>query len=247
MKIIDAHTHLRGKFFGCTPCTADTLRKEFIKEGLCGAWIMTIDGLFGNAKANNDILAETTQNNLDFFIPFCTVNPHDGQQQAIAELIRAKEKLGMRGLKLHPWLQAFSLTHPAVLPIIQKAAELNMPVLFHDGTPPYSTPLQIAAVAEKVPDATIILGHSGLDDLYEDAISACNRQANVYLCSCGLSSGRLNYVIEKCPTEKIIFGSDGGSGLEGIVEELINKVLATGVNYQKLQKIFYNNAKRILP
>ena len=247
MRIIDVHTHLRGKSFGCHPCTGDALRKEFVNEGLCGAWIMTIDGLLRDAKANNDILAEATQNNLDFFVPLCTVDPHDGEEQAVAELIRAKEKLGMRGLKLHPWLQAFSLTHPAILPIMQKAVELNMPVLFHDGTPPYSTPLQIAAVAEKVPDTTIILGHAGLDDLYADAILACNRLKNVYLCACGPSSGLLNRVIQQCPAEKIMFGSDGGFGQVGVIEERIDEFLATDANDQTLRKIFYDNAKRILP
>ena len=130
---------------------------------------------------------------------------------------------------------------------MQKAGKLNLPVLFHDGTPPYSTPLQIAAVAEKVPDTTIILGHAGLDDLYKDAVLACNRLKNVFLCTCGLSSGLLNYVIENCPIEKILFGSDGGFGIAGVVEELIDKVLATDADNKSLQKIFYDNAKRILP
>lgn len=246
MKIIDVHTHLRGKSFGSHPCTGDTLRKEFAKEGLCGSWIMTFDGLLGNAKANNDILAETTERSLDFFVPFCTVNPHEGEEQAVAELIRAKEELGMRGLKLHPWLQAFSMMHPAVLPIVQKAGELDMPVLFHDGTPPYATPLQIAAIAEKAPDTTIILGHTGLHDLYTDAILACNTLPNVHLCCCGLSSGLLNRVIQQCPAEKIMFGSDGGFGLAGVIEERIDQVLATDANDQTLQKIFHDNAKRIL-
>ena len=122
-----------------------------------------------------------------------------------------------------------------------------MPVLFHDGTPPYATPLQIAAVAEKAPDTTFILGHAGLDDLYADAILACNRLTNIYLCSCGLSSGRLNDVIGHCPAEKIMFGSDGGFGSAGVIEERIDHVLATDADNQTLQKIFYDNAKRILP
>ena len=50
-----------------------------------------------------------------------------------------------------------------------------------------------------------------------------------------------------CPAEKIMFGSDGGFGSAGVIEELIDKVLATDANNQTLQKIFYDNAKKMLP
>ncbi|MDD5679517.1 MAG: hypothetical protein PHW60_16230 [Kiritimatiellae bacterium] len=77
-----------------------------------------------------------------------------------------------RGDNEHPWLQAFSMTYPNVVPVLSKAGELGMPVLFHDGTPPYSAPLQIAYAAEQGPQTTIILGHSGLDDLRDEATLA---------------------------------------------------------------------------
>jgi predicted TIM-barrel fold metal-dependent hydrolase len=103
--------------------TGRQLRREFEAEGLAGAWIMTTDDLIGEVEKNNDILAAAVNDDLDLFVPFCTVDPHAGPDKAIAELVRAKDTLGMRGLKLHPWLQAFSLTHPAILPILDKAGQ----------------------------------------------------------------------------------------------------------------------------
>jgi uncharacterized protein len=245
-KIIDTHIHLPGNSFGGEPRSMGMLREECVNEGLAAAWIMTTDGLLLDTEKNNDVLAENIEGHRDFFVPFCTVNPHRGQEAAVRELERCRFDLKMTGLKLHPWLQAFWLTHPAVIPILKRAGELKMPVLFHDGTPPYSTPLQIAAAAELVPETTIILGHSGLDDLYNDSILACLRQPNVYLCLCGISAGLIKEVIQRCPIDKLLFGSDGGF-MPNLIMMSIEKLLSTGASEEVLEHVFHHNPQRLLP
>ncbi|MDO9542614.1 MAG: amidohydrolase family protein [Kiritimatiellia bacterium] len=246
MKIIDVHTHFPGHTFGCTPKTGAQLRREFEKEGLAGAWIMTTDGLLKNPVHHNDLLAEGVRNHRDFFIPFCTVNPHDKLDDALREMERCARKLKFRGLKLHPWLQAFSMTHPNVVPILRKAGELGMPVLFHDGTPPYSAPLQIVYAAEQAPQTTVILGHSGLDDLWEEAVIACQRHPNIYLCLQGLSAGYIREIIKICPVEKLLFGSDGGFA-PNVTRSAIVKIQCSGASDTVLRQIFQDNPRRLLP
>ncbi len=246
MRIVDTHTHLPGHTFGGTPRATAELRAEFCGAGLSAAWLMTTDGLLGDAERNNDILARAVERDLDFFVPFATVNPHAGAAAAVAELVRCKEHLGMRGLKLHPWLQAFSMTHPAVRPILEAAGGLNMPVLFHDGTPPYCSPLQVAAAAEQVPGTTIILGHAGLDQLWQDALLACRRHANVYLCLCSLSSGLIRRIAEQAPADRLLFGSDGGFGA-GLVEWALAKVRGAGLEDGVCQTLFERNPRRLIP
>ena len=222
------------------------LRRDFKAEGLTGAWLFTTDGLTSAPARNNDILSKAVANQRDFFAPFCTVNPLDGAATAIRELDRCKTKLGMRGLKLHPWLQAFSMMHPAVEPILAHAGALGFPVIFHDGTPPYSSSLQIAALAEKVPQTTIILGHAGLDDLYEDAILACRRHPNIYLCLCSISCGHIEQIVQRCPPERLLFGSDGGV-MPHLIKLAIAKLRETDAPASALRKIFYDNPQRLLP
>jgi predicted TIM-barrel fold metal-dependent hydrolase len=151
----------------------------------------------------------------------------------------------MKGLKLHPWLQSFSLSHPAVEPILRRAGELGMPVLFHDGTPPYSTPLQIASVAERVPGTPVILGHSGLDDLWEDAILAARRHRNIFLCLCSLSAGAIREIIRRVPPERLLFGSDSGFG-PGLGKAAIAKIRGAGASVRTRKLIFSGNAMRLL-
>ena len=228
------------------PLPIKKLRRAFEAEGLAGAWLFTTDGLLSEPARNNDILAKAVADQRDFFAPFCTVNPLDGAATAIRELNRCKSKLGMRGLKLHPWLQAFSMMNPAVEPILAHAGDLGFPVIFHDGTPPYASPLQIAALAEKVPQTIIILGHAGLDDLYEDAILACRRHPNIYLCLCGVSCGYIEQIIRRCPPERLLFGSDGGFSSQ-VIELRIAMLRETDASASVLRQIFYDNPQRLLP
>lgn len=246
MKIIDVHTHFPGHTFGCTPKTGVQLRREFKKEGIDAAWIMTTDGLLKDPVRHNDLLAKGVKNHRDFFIPFCTVNPHDNLDDSLRELERCACQLKMRGLKLHPWLQAFSMTHQNVVPILRKAGELGMPVLFHDGSPPYSAPLQIAYAAEQVPQTTVILGHSGLDDLWEEAVIACQHHPNIYLCLQGLSAGYIREIILCCPIEKLLFGSDGGFA-PNLTRCAMVKIKCSGAPDKILRRIFSDNPQRLLP
>lgn len=246
MKIIDTHTHLPGWTFGSRPRPIAVLRREFEEQGLSGAWLFTTDGLIGEPAKHNDILAEAVVEHRDFFAPFCTVNPLEGVEKCRRELDRCRHSLKMRGVKLHPWLQAFSLLNPAVAPILAHAGELGLPVVFHDGTPPYASSLQIAALAEKVPQTTVILGHAGLDDLYEDAILACQRQENIYLCLCSNSCGYIEEIIRRCPAKRVLFGSDGGF-LPNLIELAIAKLRAADASPAVLRRIFHDNPQALLP
>ena len=245
IRAIDTHTHLPGTSLGCTPRPRGELRREFEDDGLGGAWLMTVDGLLGDPARHNDTLWQSARDHLEFFVPFCTVWPHLGLAECLRELDRAAG-LGMRGLKLHPWLQAFSMRHSAVAPILRHAGELGMPVLLHDGTPPYCTPLQIALAAEQVPETTVILGHAGLDDLYEDAILACQRHPNIYLCLCSLSAGRIAEVIARCPSNRLLFGSDGGLAPH-LPRVAVAKFADLALSPADRQRIFVDNALRLLP
>lgn len=246
LKIIDTHTHLPGNSFGNNPRSASELRKEFQKDGVCFAWLFTTDGLIKDCTKHNDILSNQIKDLQDFFCGFCTINPHEGLAACINEMKRAKEKLNLKGIKLHPWLQAFSVTQPLLVDLLKAAGDLEMPVIFHDGTPPYSEPLQIAYAAQRAPETKVILGHSGLDFMYQDAIAACNDLENVYLCLCSLSTGYIEKVLNSVPAAKLLFGSDGGFA-PGLVRWAVQKIMRLDPPKSIHERIFWKNAALILP
>ena len=96
-------------------------------------------------QADNDRLADLTARFPDRFIPFGSVWPQMGED-AVKEARRCIHQLGHRGLKFHPWLQGFSTADPFMSEICDLAGAAEVPILFHDGTPCYSLPEQIAGL-----------------------------------------------------------------------------------------------------
>ena len=96
----------------------------------------------------------------------------------------ASASTGCAGSSSTPGCRASRCTRRASIPSARPPAALGIPVLFHDGTPPYSAPLQLAALARRHPRTTIVLGHGGLHDLWREAWAAVESTDNVHICLC---------------------------------------------------------------
>jgi len=209
MPMLDMHTHLRGKAFGMGRRSTASFLAMMDRAGIDRAVVMTLDGFFFDAVAANDALAEQAAESDCRLIPLCTVNPR--HENAVPEIRRCVEELGFRGVKLHPWWQGFSPVDPVMTPVAAEAARLGVPILFHDGTPPFSSPLQVAYLADQFPDLTVILGHGGGMDLWVEAVAAAKRYPNCYVCLCGANPpAAFARMIQELGPAKVTFGTDVG-------------------------------------
>jgi predicted TIM-barrel fold metal-dependent hydrolase len=102
-------------------------------------------------------------------------------------------------------------------PICEVAAQLDLPILFHDGTPPYSLALQIAVLARRHPAVTMILGHGGLHDTWREALAALDATPNIWACLCGTPPYAAQCMIRHGPLDRIVVGTD--AGLAAVVEQ----------------------------
>ncbi len=247
----DMHTHLPGTMFGASPWPIAEFLAMLDAAGIARAVVMTVDGIFGDFVAANDLLVAQAREAPDRLIPFCTVDPyHPG---AVAELRRAVLELGCRGLKLHPPLQGFPPLLDEMQPIAAEAARLGIPILFHDGTPPYSTPLQIASLLEDHPDLTVILGHGGRWDLWTEAVAAVQRYANCYICLCGVEPPAIYaHMIRRLDhpyRRRVLLGTDVGWGrdeyLAGYRMATLRDLLAE-FSPADQYAMLYGNAARLL-
>lgn len=170
--------------------------------------LFTYEGLLRPRPEANDSLAAFVAPFPDRMVAFSTVDPRD--PGAAAEIERCARGHGMRGVKLHPWLQGFSAHEPGLDDVCAAVAELGIPLLFHDGTPPFSTPLQLASLARRHPEATIVLGHGGLHDLWREAIEAVATAPNVHVCMCGTPPYAMRHIVDSCPLDRLLFGTDAG-------------------------------------
>lgn len=247
MKIIDFHTHLQTHWFQKPLLTEAEFISGMDRFGVEVACIFTLMGFYGNCPAENEKLAAYARAHPKRLIPFATVDPKLGPP-AVEELERCLANPLFRGVKFHNWLQAFapSMARETMIEILHCAARHQVPVIFHDGTPPYATTFQIAALARWVPEATIVLGHGGLADYVHAAGQLLRELPNLYVCVCGPKAGDLPYLVEMAGPDKVLFGSDFGFADWKILAEFLDNVLASGLPESTLKKILHRNAAGLL-
>jgi hypothetical protein len=110
----------------------------------------------------NDMVIAAAQETGGLLIPFCRVNPHEGD--AVAEAERALAA-GATGIKLHPRAENFTLDHPVVSRLVAIANERTLPVLIHAGRGIPALGLHAVELAGEFPNARLILAHAGICDL----------------------------------------------------------------------------------
>jgi predicted TIM-barrel fold metal-dependent hydrolase len=112
----------------------------------------------------NDDTAAIVRAYPEKLIGFLTVHPHD--PNALDELDRCVNELGMRGIKFGPNYQHFHPLSEEAYRVFRRAEELGLPILFHTGTSPvqfaeldYAHPRHIDTVAMAFPKMRMILAH----------------------------------------------------------------------------------------
>jgi uncharacterized protein len=136
---------------------------------------------------------------------------HPGAGGGAEELLeRAVRELGYVGLKLHPVGSRVAPADERSVRLVRKAAALGVPTLFHCGDEPLTLPDDIGPLAERVPEATIVLGHAGGYFHVESAIEWARRCPGLVLETSATPDLRnLRRAMDELGPERLIYGSDG--------------------------------------
>jgi len=247
VRIIDFHAHLDDRWLHKPIPDASRMIEAMDRFGVDQTCVYTMMGFYAETARNNDLLLERARRYPDRLIPFVTVDPKLGSE-AVDELERCLEQPEFRGVKFHPWLQAFasSMLEETMTAILKVAARERTPILFHDGTPPYSTTFQIAELARWVPEAKVFLGHAGSADYVDPAARLIRDIPNLYGCYCGSRPGDLVHLVETAGAEKITFGSDFDPGSWELLAERLDNTVEAGLSPEALEAVLWRNAERIL-
>jgi len=141
---------------------------------------------------------------------FVYINPKH-VKESLAEIDRCIRDGPMVGIKL--WV-ALRANNPELDPIIERATELKAVVFQHtwlkiDGNfPGESTPMDLAALADRHPRASIICGHTGGD--WERGIRVIRAQKHVAadLAGSDPAAGFTEMAVRELGAERVIYGSD---------------------------------------
>ncbi|WXG42175.1 MAG: amidohydrolase family protein [Candidatus Freyarchaeum deiterrae] len=240
--VIDAHNHVGG------PDKGDKMKQspeEIVanmhKVGIDQSVIFPFNEINPGVSFSlaNDYIAAAVKKYPERLIGFARLDPNYGDR-AVQELDRAVNKLGLRGVKLHPTSQNFSLDNPYVLRIIKRASELEIPVIFDSGKE-LSPPEKIGKLAEQVPKAKIILGHMRGDNYLEVA----KRFDNVHLGTAGMFKiNLLEEALQKLGAEKLVAGSDSPYTPQKLEIEKFDFI--PGITRETKKKILGQNMREIL-
>ncbi|HWV24284.1 MAG TPA: amidohydrolase family protein [Thermomicrobiales bacterium] len=215
--IIDCHTHF--------PAGDSVYREEDVERCLALANRAGIDHLvylFNTADGaydpppdvvvrNNDLGIELATRHPDRFSAFCYLNPAHDVAFLEREMQRCLIDGPCVGIKL--WI-AVKATDARLDPIMLKAAELGVPVLHHawykatEYVFNESTPAEIAHLARRHPETTIIMAH--LAGGGERGVLDVRDCPNVLVDTSGAQpvAGLVRYAVDQLGPDRVIFGSD---------------------------------------
>ncbi len=216
-----------GQYFGRSipSVSIDELAEQYRAQRMMAVLLaMDSSTTSGRPPVPNDHIASAVRAHPDVFIGFAGVDPWKGRL-AVDEARRAREVLGLRGLKLHPGLQKFAANDERFYPLWETAAELGLVCLFHSGTMAtgaglpggagyklkYVNPMLVDDVAADFPSLQIILAHPGWPWQAEQ-LAIARHKANVYLDLSGWSPkyfpAELVQHVNSVLQDKALFGSD---------------------------------------
>ncbi len=155
------------------------------------AVVMGFRSHYLDAHIPNDLVNGYVRQNPDKLIGFAGIDPAE-PDEALDEILRARNDLGMKGLTIAPAAQDFHPMHSHALKIYQQAARLGLPILFHQGLyfcpaskMEYARPALLDDVARDFPDLKIIVAHLGYPWV-DETIVLIGKHANVYADISGL-------------------------------------------------------------
>lgn len=142
----------------------------------------------------------------DKFIGSMMINPHDTDDALEAIEIGATE-LGMKCVgELVQYIHNWRTAGREILPVIQKAIDLDLPLMFHVSDETHAE--GVARLAEKFPRARIIAAHSAGGRSWRRGIETVRRLPNIWVEIMRGNEPQLELLLEAVGPSRITFGTD---------------------------------------
>lgn len=239
-KKIDMHSHI-GKKGAPFNIEADTeyLIKQMATYNIEKTVIVSTDSF------NHKEIIDAYKCYPECFIPVVRVDCSKGavSYDLLEHLIRDED---FKGGKIQSLFDGYAADSPCVDPACEICEYYDVPFYVHSGHEPFSLPWQVGLLAERHPNLKIVMLHMGHGNgIYVDAaINMARRYENIWLETSGTSmSAQIRNAYENMDKERIMFGIDTPFH-EPSVE--IQKIMASGVDEEGINNIFYNNAYKFL-
>lgn len=258
--VTDAHCHIypekiaeraisgTDSFYGgksvCKGTVEDLLQKG-TEAGIDRFIVQSVATAPKQVNSINEFIAAEVQKHPDRLVGLGTLHP-DGTD--IRGDIEHLQSLGLKGIKLHPDIQAFKIDDYRCLKIYELCEERGLPILMHTGDKryDYSNPNRLLPILKIYTHLTVIGAHLGGWSLWEEASRILNGIPNLYV-DCSSSLPYLNKntardIIRRYGADKVLFGTD--YPMWDIKKE-IEVFLGLGLDENEIKSILNNNVAKL--
>ncbi len=248
--VIDFHTHIQPR------TDVDHFLAEMDKEGIQLSVVLALGQDQEELEESNRLIASLVEKHPSRLAGFASVTPT--RKNAVKDFEELVRNHGFRGLKLHPPIQHFSIDDPRVSPLMEKCAELDLPVLFHtggvflrEGVIKFGDPLLIDELAIRHPNTTMIIAHG--NPFGPDPYIA-GKHPNVYL-DTTLTFAQVARLIPRIGPEmldwmrsddKILYGSDANPNRTWRFKYNLDPIREMDVSEESRAKILGGTARKLL-
>ncbi len=171
------------------------------------------------ADISNDFVASYVRQHTDRLVGFASVDP-SRPAEAIQDLRRARDELGMQGVTVWPAAQDFHPASTAAKQVYAEACRLTMPVMFHTDVRAsttskmeYARPYLLDEVAREFPELKIIVSQLGYP-WAEETIVLLGKHESVFADVSGLlrhpwhAYNALTLAYQAGVMDRLLFGSN---------------------------------------
>jgi predicted TIM-barrel fold metal-dependent hydrolase len=243
--VIDAHAHYGYMgMWGQRDVSIEEILVAADDAGIDKFCLSSIEALSFDMEEGNKAIYLLMKRYPGRVIGFGTLPAPYFGKRGLDEIQRAVEVYGMKGVGELETTARYPLDNPNWIAVLEKAADLKVPVLVHSVDGP------CARAAERVPEATILLAHLGAGygiavNEWLDAIEMAKTHPNVYLetCQSDISYGQIEMAVKELGPERIVFGTDSP-----LLDPAVQKTKVTGadISPKAKQLILGRNMARLL-
>lgn len=266
-KKIDAHVHVlpdaraaeflanEGPGAPWSRCGVDDCLRRMDRYGVERALLVPNNDQYlydQDPNETNRFLGNVVKGHPDRFWAFADVTASGAYfiEQTPCILERAVTEYGLSGLKIHPTNLHMDADDLRLVPVLRKAAELGVPVMFHAnpcrlGFHDNCAPDRINRMIQVFPDLDIITAHLG-GMKWQDAVSGCTwvdmsyilpKLAELY----GIE--QTNRILRAFGPDRLLFGTDFPDGDYDVYFTLLDQMDFTE---EEIEKIAWKNIEKLL-
>lgn len=218
--IIDTHVHIGGEAVGFH-MNEDMVIEAMNKYGIDFSIVSNSDA--GEVDHQQVLLPQEVQvpqeDALERTLTFARKYPQkigvapwakpltQGYTKELEEKVLANRDM-IYAIKIHPYHSHVSPIDERVLPYIELAEKLNVPVISHTGNSEDDSPIHLYEAAKMFPKVSFIMAHMGLGTDNSEALELLGKADNLYGDTTWVPMSTTIKAIEMYGSKRIFFGSD---------------------------------------